>query len=168
MKQNTYLRILAIILAILLAVTLFQLWRLMIVGPRVDIRTVRDTIYRDTIIREPLAAETVRTGRTIFVPIPMPADTLRDTLRDTLIIPLPVTQRRYDDSLYTAWVSGYEPALDSIRILTPTITVETTRTVRLPPPRFAVGLQAGAGIGIIQHHPDIYVGVGITYRLWPK
>ena len=56
--------------------------------------------------------------------------------------------------------------LDSIRLHQPTIIIE--RTYQKPAPRLSVGIQTGAGIGIFQHRPDIYVGFGLQYRLWPK
>ena len=37
-------------------------------------------------------------------------------LHDTVLVNLPTEQRQYSDPRYTAWVSGYRPQLDSIRI----------------------------------------------------
>lgn len=48
-----------------------------------------------------------------------------DTLwiHDTLYISLPMEQRTYADSTYTAWISGYHPKLDSILIYPQTTTI---------------------------------------------
>ena len=130
----------------------------------------RDTVWRDSIIREPLPAETINTGRVVYLRIPVPGkrDTLRDTIRDSIDIPVPIYQKRYEDSLYTAWVSGFEPNLDSIDLHLPTITETVTKTIVKPSPLFSVGIQAGAGYGIINRKPDIYVGVGGQLNLWRK
>ena len=138
--------------------------------PEPSIVIKRDTVWRDSIIREPLPAETINTGRVVYLRIPVPGkrDTLRDTIRDSIDIPVPIYQKRYEDSLYTAWVSGFEPNLDSIDLHLPTITETVTKTIVKPSPLFSVGIQAGAGYGIINRKPDIYVGVGGQLNLWRK
>ena len=50
---------------------------------------------------------------TLLLPVPI-TDTLM--LHDTVLVHLPIEQRQYSDPRYTAWVSGYRPQLDSIRI----------------------------------------------------
>lgn len=128
-----------------------------------DVIVVHDTIVRDTTIYQPQAADTIRLEKKLFVTVPVVA---RDTVRDSITLALPTEQRRYTDSLYTAWVSGVEPHLDSITIRQRTVVTTITKTVTHRP-RFALGIQSGAGIGIISRQPDIYLGVGIQYRLWP-
>ena len=128
----------------------------------------RDTMWRDSMIYLPQPAETVNTGRTVYIKIPMPGDTIRDTLRDSIDVPVPIIQKRYDDSLYTAWVSGFEPALDSINLRIPTITETITKTIIKPAPLITFGIQAGAGWGVLNQKPDIYIGVGGQVNLWRK
>ena len=151
-----------------------------------------DTVWKDSIIREPVATETKETGETIYVKVPAGGDTLGtadhgDRLLDSLYphqcwnqepvprdrpdsieIALPVDQKRYDDSLYTAWVSGFRPNLDSILIHQREITTTVTKTIVKSAPRLSVGIQAGAGYGIINRQPDIYIGIGAQWRIWPK
>lgn len=124
-----------------------------------------DTIWRDTMVRVPVPAETIRTDRVVYLRIPSPVRTDTLTVHDSIDVPIPIEQRRYEDSLYTAWVSGYEPALDSIRLHQPTIVVE--RTLTRSAPRLSVGIQTGAGVGVWSRQPDIYVGIGASWRLWP-
>lgn len=126
-----------------------------------------DTVWKDTTIYEPQAAETINTGRVVYIKIPQP-QTRPDTVHDSIDVPIPIMQKRYDDSLYTAWVSGYQPALDSILLRLPTVTNTITRTIVTPSPRLTLGIQMGAGIGLLQHQPDIYVGIGAQYNLWRK
>ena len=88
---------------------------------------------------------------------------------DSLEIPIPIEQKRYEDSLYTAWVSGFRPALDSIRLHQPEIVTTITETIVKKAPRLSVGLSVGPGVSIDKdHHMGIYVGFTAQYRLWPK
>lgn len=134
----------------------------------------RDTMWRDSIIYEPVAAETVKTDRVVYIKVPNPSTpstglwTVHDTIHDSIDVPIPIYQKRYDDSLYTAWVSGYEPNLDSINLRLPTITKTVTKTIVKPSPLITFGIQAGAGYGFINHRPDIFVGVGAQLNLWRK
>ena len=129
----------------------------------------RDTVWKDTTIYQPQAAETINTGRVVYVKVPMEsAGKERDTIHDSIEVPVPIIQKRYEDSLYTAWVSGFQPALDSIRLYQPTIIETITNTIVKPSPLFTFGIQAGAGVGIISRKPDIYIGVGGQLNLWRK
>ena len=84
-----------------------------------------------------------------------------DTLHDTVTVALPLEQAEVRDSLYTAWISGYRPQLDSIEIYQTTQTVTICHT--LPAPRWSIGIQAGVGITPKGVQP--YIGAGISYRL---
>ena len=138
--------------------------------PETETILKRDTVWRDTTIYEPQAAETVNTGRVVYIRVPMPGarDTLRDTIRDSIDVPIPIVQKRYEDSLYTAWVSGFEPKLDSIRLYTPEIQTTVTKTVYEPTPLLTLGVQVGGGYGLINRQPDIYIGIGGQINLWPR
>ena len=156
------------ILLLLLAVSVaVNVW-LATIETATETTIERDTMWRDSIIREPLPAETVNTGRVVYIKIPVPGDTIRDTLRDSIDVPVPIIQKRYDDSLYTAWVSGFEPALDSIRLYQPTIYETITKTIVRPSPLITFGIQAGAGWGVLNQKPDIYIGVGGQVNLFRK
>lgn len=128
----------------------------------------RDTVWRDSIIREPLPAETIDIGKTVYVKVPVPKYLPGDTIHDSIGVPIPIIQKRYDDSLYTAWVSGYEPALDSIDLRLPTITETVTKTVVKPSPLITFGVQVGGGYGVFNRQPDVYIGVGGQINLWRK
>ncbi len=81
---------------------------------------------------------------------------------DSLSISLPITQKVYRDSTYTAYVSGFDARLDSIQVYSKVITV----TKRQKPPRFNIGLQAGYGITPKGMQP--YIGVGVTWNLFSR
>ena len=162
--------ILALLLAVSLAVNVWLATR----EPTTETTIERDTMWRDSIIYEPVPAETVNTGRVVYIKVPSPSTpstgsgTVHDTIHDSIDVPVPIIQKRYDDSLYTAWVSGFEPALDSINLHLPTITETITKTIIKPAPLITFGIQAGAGWGVFNQKPDIYIGVGGQVNLWRK
>ena len=162
-KGCFYTLILAIVLSFVTNVFLMVLYQR---GQTVVVE--RDTVWRDTTIYQPQPAETINTGRVVYVKVPTPATESRDTVHDSIEVPVPIVQKRYEDSLYTAWVSGFEPTLDSINLRLPTITETVTKTVVKPSPLITVGIQAGGGYGVFSRQPDIYIGVGGQINFWRK
>ena len=82
---------------------------------------------------------------------------------DSAKVQIPISQKIYEDTLYRAYVSGYEPNLDSITIKQKTTYI--THTTRDKESRFRIGLQAGYGLTPKGMQP--YVGVGLSYKLTP-
>lgn len=85
---------------------------------------------------------------------------------DSVAVQVPITQKVYRDSLYTAYVSGYQPSLDSFTIHFPRQVTTITSTIRPKQSRWGIGLQVGYGITLSptpQYSP--YIGVGIQYDL---
>ena len=78
---------------------------------------------------------------------------------------LPIEQKHYGDSTYDAWVSGYMARLDSINVYRRTI--ENTVIVKTKTTRWNVGLVGGDGYGMSSRRVEPFVGVGISYRLYP-
>ena len=39
--------------------------------PEASVVVERDTVWKDTVIREPVASETIQTGRVVYVKVPM-------------------------------------------------------------------------------------------------
>lgn len=129
---------------------------------RVD--TLRDTVFvaqpvavRDTIVRW-IARKPILVHDTILM--------LRDSdelysLEDSVLIP--ISSKTYtDDSTYTAWVSGYEAQLDSIRVYRQTITKTISLTSRK---RWNWGVQGGLYVTPKGVQPGI--GFGVTYAFPP-
>ena len=158
-----------ILVAVLIASIAVNVWQWKS-QPEPSVVVEHDTVWKDSIIREPAPAETINTGRVVYIRVPVPGerDTLRDTIRDSIDVPLPIMQKRYDDSLYTAWVSGFEPNLDSISLHQPEIITTVTKTIVKPSPLITFGIQAGAGWGVFHRQPDLYIGVGGQVNLWRK
>lgn len=130
------------------------------------------TVSRDTVpafIDAPIPKDSiVLRYETIKVPI---LDTIRTTVADTLsmdsvAVEIPITQKIYQDSTYQAWVSGYKPSLDSIRVFQPITTITRTITnteVKYKSKRWGVGVQVG--VGLTPNKVEPYVGIGVTYNI---
>lgn len=106
-----------------------------------------------------------KTVDTIYVPIPVKADTV--TVRDT--IALPREQMHYRDTTYEAWVSGFEPSLDSINIFRHSQTIYIDKVVtKTKKTRFGIGVQVGYGATLqgktVTASP--YIGLGISYNIF--
>lgn len=163
-----------------IALNLYFIWR---GEPQPSVVVERDTVWKDTIIYKPVPVDSHKTGEIAYIRIPYPVPsgcqgtgTWQDSatyqspgIPDSLEIPIPIEQKRYEDSLYTAWVSGFRPALDSIRLHQPTIVETITRTIVKPAPRWSIGPSVGAGVSITgTPHLGVYAGFTVQYRLWPK
>lgn len=123
---------------------------------------------------------------TIKIPIPKPkqgtmlSDNLSDTAKDSVgfsdnlsdipdSIEVPRTQKVYSDSTYTAYVSGYEPCLDSIFVRQKIVehSIVETRTVATKKfRRWNLGLIGGYGYGIKSREFEPFVGVGLTLSIF--
>lgn len=123
-----------------------------------------DTVYRSDTVRCPIVRDSVVTRYVTRRFAVTRVDTVRqcDTLRavDTVEVSLPIVQKVYKDTNYTAWVSGYEPSLDSITIANKIVT-RTNTVSKNKNKRFSLGVQTG--FNVINKKP--YFGVGITYNI---
>lgn len=97
--------------------------------------------------------------------LPIKRDTVLIGYTDSVDVEVPITQKRYADSTYTAWVSGYNPSLDSICIYRRHEIVTITNTIRPKQKRWGVSLNVGYGI-TPRHGMQPYVGVGLSYNLF--
>ena len=92
-------------------------------------------------------------------------DTLHNT--DSVLVPvrIPIESKTYQDSTYRAIVSGYKASLDTIQVY-PIHTYTTITNTIIKQKRFNIGIQAGVGYGICTKKPDVYVALGVSYRLF--
>ena len=144
--------------------------------------TVIDTIpyYKpvakdSVVVRYEMAKLPIGDGKPYYASVSLtkPGDTISaenyahksaGNIPDSVSVELPITQKQYGDSTYTAWVSGYCPALDSIYVYPRHETVTITNTIRQKPRRWGLGVSAGYGYapgkGMVP-----WVGVGVSYTL---
>lgn len=92
-------------------------------------------------------------------------DTLYSTDSVLVSVRIPIESTTYQDSTYRAVVSGYRASLDTIQVY-PIHTYTTITNTITKQRRFNIGVQAGFGYGIFTKKPDVYVGLGMSYRLF--
>jgi len=124
------------------------------------------------------STDTIVFRDTLRLPAPAPESAViirTDTVRlllperpDSVNVALPISQVHYSDSMAEAWVSGFRPRLDSLRVFPVSRTVVRTinRSLTLPQsrtPRWHIGVTAGATATPSGFSPGI--SVGITYSL---
>lgn len=163
--------LIAVILVALGLVMAFPSWftDTMDVESRETVDVVTDTV--PVFIDTPIPKDsTVIRYKTVRVPVYDTISSFKDIEKvaygDSVTIELPITQKVYEDSNYKAWVSGYQPSIDSILIYRPTTTITRTITdteVRYKHNRWGVGVQAGVGATPGRIEP--YVGIGVTYNI---
>lgn len=130
-----------------------------------------DTVHDTVTIASPVQRDSV-VLRYVTAKLPVAtSDTLSaenyaqkelENICDSSTVILPITQNHYADSTYEAWVSGYHPELDSIKLFNKTEFVTTT--IKQRQKRFGIGIHAGYGVTTKGTIP--YIGVGISYNLW--
>ena len=88
---------------------------------------------------------------------------------DSVEVIIPITQREYEGEDYRAWVSGYEPRLDSIFVFARRETV-TIREPSLRSDRYQErkrwGIGPTIGYGLTPQGLQPYIGISINYNLW--
>lgn len=154
-------------------------------GTQESVKTITTTdtvtvVKRDTIFNE--------VQKTIVKPVKLTETIIKyDTI--TTKSPqthfnVPITASTYQDSItlqdntkvqYRANISGYNTNLDSItfKVKYPTIFESvtnntTTETVKYKKPKITFNLSVGAGYGIINKKPDIYVGFSFGIPIFSK
>ena len=141
-----------IIILVLVCIALFSPKRTTM--PQKEV--VRDTVFSIDTVR---VSAPIASSETIVRYEPYPVFMPGDTIRDTVFVYIPITQKVYRDSLYTAWVSGYSAKLDSIEVYNRVQTITIQEKVKRK--RFGIGLQVGYGF---PH--GAYAGVGLSYNLF--
>lgn len=111
----------------------------------------------------PVARDSV-VVRFVTKKMPIVHDTVHPICIDSSDINIPITQKQYCDSTYTAWVSGYEPSLDSIRVYARKDVVTINKIIKEPPNRFVVSFNVG--YGLTQNGLQPYIGIGVGYKLF--
>lgn len=151
--------IIAILIGLVLVAVAFFTGRCSVKAPEESTETKSDTVYIekwDTIKVDTIIYRTKRIKDTIY----LAADTT-----------LYVEQIEYEDSLSHIWVSGIEPAIDSIVHFIPrdTVLINSETTITKVEKKHwkqfvGVGLSGGYGVSINQTPTfSPFVGVTVTY-----
>ena len=119
---------------------------------------LRDTRVDTIKVIEPIAVDSVVT-RYKWVNVERVKDTtivneVSEVVFDTIQVRLPIESKHYTAESYDAWVSGYEPQLDSIKVY--------QREVKTKQSRWSIGLQGG--VGMTPQGVQPYIGVGVGFK----
>ena len=98
---------------------------------------------------------------------PVNVPELPESATDSIDVVIPIAQAVYEDSLYTAYVSGYQASLDSLILRMPREVTTVTYARSAKNRRWGIGIQAGYGI-TLKGTPQLapYIGIGISYNLF--
>lgn len=129
------------------------------------IDTTRVVVYDTVTYRKPIAVDSVVLRYETIKVRKVVSDTIRvlNNAEDSVSVEIPITQKHYADSTYSAWVSGYDPCLDSIKVYPRTEVVTITKQIQDKPKRWGIGIQGGVGYGKGGFTP--YIGVGVQYNI---
>lgn len=119
----------------------------------------------DRPIEESVVRDTVTLHDTIPEYLPAPKDSARikwvtrwlpakhDTIdhfvevsnmvHDTVAVQVPITSKHYGNENYDAWVSGFEPSLDSIKVYQKETLITEIRTISKPPNKWELDIVGG-------------------------
>ena len=121
-----------------------------------SVRTKYITRYLPVVKRDTIPAGNNRHNGECLPPLLLSGDS------DSTAVEIPITQKRYEGEDYRAYVSGYEPRLDSIFVYARTTTIRERSTK--PPKKWCIGIQGGMGYGIKSKQVEPFVGIGISYN----
>ena len=145
------------------------------IGKGIYDQPIHESVTRDTVTRidtvfqyypKHVEVEKVRTEYKWLTKVVGKTDTLTNIVHDSVLVEVPIESRHYHATEYDAWVSGYMPSLDSIRVYQKENYITERVVVSKPPNRFSIGLQGGYGYGIRSKVFEPYVGIGIGIRIF--
>ena len=131
----------------------------------------RDTVtITDTIIQyapKPVSVEKVRTEYK-WLPV-VRTDTVTRTdyiaYHDTALVEVPITSKHYQSPEYDAWVSGYEPSLDSIKVYSKeTVITETITKVVNKKKHFFLDVGGGCKHSPNEKITSPFAELGLNYK----
>lgn len=131
---------------------------------------VRDTVrITDTIPHyypQPVDGTVVR-YITKYLPV-VKTDTVTNSvvswLHDTVAVEVPIESKHYQAAEYDAWVSGFEPSLDSIKVYQRTEYITERVTISKPPNKFELDVIGGVDYNINNKRYTPYAGGELIYK----
>ena len=94
-------------------------------------------------------------------------DNMMDHIADSsnmMPVVIPITTKHYRAMEYDAWVSGYEPSLDSIKVYQRTEYITERVTISKPPNKWELDAMAGIDYNVTSQHYSPYAGGELLYK----
>lgn len=85
-------------------------------------------------------------------------------IHDTVAVEVPITSKHYNAPEYDAWVSGYEPSLDSIKVYQRTEYITERVTISKPPNKWELDAMAGIDYNVTSQQYRPYAGGELLYK----
>lgn len=129
-----------------------------------DTKVERDTVtVIDTIPHyypKPVEVEKLRTEYRWLTRV----ENTTDTLHDSVLVEVPITSKHYGGDQYDAWVSGYEPSLDSIKVYQRTEHITERVTISKPPNKWELDIIGGIDYNIKTQRFTPHAGGELLYK----
>ena len=130
----------------------------------IDESVTRDTVtITDTIPHyypQPVEVEKLRTEYKWLTRV----ENTTDTLHDSVLVAVPITSKHYGGDQYDAWVSGYEPSLDSIKVYQRTEYVTERVTLSKPPNKWELDIIGGIDYNFNKKKYTPHAGGELIYK----
>ena len=98
-----------------------------------------------------------------FIAVNNMTDHFADT-SNMIAVEVPITSKHYSCKDYDAWVSGYEPSLDSIKVYQRTEYITERVTISKPPNKWELDAMAGIDYDVTSQHYSPYAGGELLYK----
>lgn len=134
-------------------------------------RPAIETVTRDTVTitdtiphyyPQPVDGTKVKTEYRWLTRVEHSTDTLHQI--DSVLVEVPIESRHYHEAEFDAWVSGYEPSLDSIKVYQKTEYITERVTVSKPPNRWELDAMAGIDYNTAAQRYTPYAGGELLYK----
>lgn len=134
----------------------------------IEENVVRDTVtVTDTITRyypKPVGVEKVRTEYKWLTRVTTDTVTRFSVQHDSVLVEVPITSKHYNAPEYDAWISGYEPSLDSIKVYRETQYITETVTKSKPPNKWEMDVFGGIDYDFKSQRYTPFAGGEILYK----
>lgn len=134
----------------------------------IETKVERDTVtHWDTIPHwypKPVEVERLRTEYKWLTRVQPVGKTDTLTLHDSVLVEVPITSKHYNAPEYDAWVSGYEPSLDSIFVYQKETVITDVRTISKPPNKWELDIVGGIEYNTAKQKYTPYAGGELLYK----
>lgn len=151
------------VIVVLLVSSLILNWYLLTKKPEVETKTRIEYVEKLDTITEVVPQLVSKT----FIKTKYDTLLVKEYIGDTVVAEVPIEQKVFEkDSVYRAWVTGYDVNLDSIRIFykTTEITERIDHYIK-EDKRFGIGPVIYGGYSPSNKKLDWGIGIGVTYQI---